>query len=55
MVTALNLMLFVIIMVVLGIGILIVIVGLKEDGIFHFRSRDRSTNKTISKDKATGE
>ena len=45
MVAALNLMLFVIIMVVLGVGILIVIVGLKEEGIFPFRCQDESADK----------
>ena len=39
MVAALNLMFFVIIMVVLGIGMLIVIVALKEDGIFFLTVR----------------
>ena len=45
MAAALNLMLFVIIMVVLGIGIFIAVVTLKEDGIFPFRCRDRSADK----------
>jgi hypothetical protein len=55
MVAALNLMFFVIIMVVLCIGIFIAIVALREDGIFSFRCRDSSADKTISTDKAIGE
>ena len=54
MVDALNLILFVIIMVVLGIGIFIAIVALREDGMFPFHCRDRSTNKIISTDKPIG-
>jgi hypothetical protein len=50
-----NLMFFFIIMVVLGIGIFIVIIALREDGISSFQGRGRSADKTTSTDKVIRE